>query len=216
MPLGQALQEGKDGSPSKWDLEDQDDNGGRDEHGEEEVFEHVAPERRISQFLYNSLMLPRAWLGFLFPAFGFVELVQVEKPVGAAVGFPVKVLTGITVAFEFFTAFGTSRTVGEWDVVVSDIVEEMDFTAVEHQTSSNGVDRSVAPSLVEETTVLIERGEVVDVGLAAKPVEVSNFKVGPEVTFVVCFTTVITQPFQRVVLVDMLGMSLHKFLDTVP
>lgn len=38
---------------------------------------------------------------------------------------------------------------------------------------------SITPTLVEESTILVKRLEVVYVGLGAEPVEVTNFKVGP-------------------------------------
>lgn len=38
---------------------------------------------------------------------------------------------------------------------VGNIVEEVDFALIEQQSSSNGVHRSIAPTLVEEAAVTI-------------------------------------------------------------
>lgn len=51
----------------------------------------------------------------------------------------------------------------EWDVVICDVIEEMDFVLVEEETSRNRMHWSVAPSLVEKSTVLVERLEEIDV-----------------------------------------------------
>lgn len=37
----------------------------------------------------------------------------------------------------------------------------------------------IAPSFVEETTILVERIEKIDISLGSQPVQVTNFKVGP-------------------------------------
>lgn len=73
----------------------------------------------------------------------------------------------------------TGGAVGEGDVVVGNVVEEVDFLLLEGEAGSDGVDGSIAPALVEETAVLVEGFEVVDVGGAAEPVEVADFEVGP-------------------------------------
>lgn len=69
--------------------------------------------------------------------------------------------------------------VGEWDVVVCNVVEEVNLLFLEHQTSCDRVDWCVAPTLVEESTIAVQVVEVVDVGLAAEPVEITDFEVGP-------------------------------------
>jgi hypothetical protein len=40
-------------------------------------------------------------------------------------------------------------------MVISDVVEEVDFFFLQKQPSSNGVDGSISPSLIEETAILI-------------------------------------------------------------
>ena len=72
-----------------------------------------------------------------------------------------------------------SGAVGEGNVVVGNIVEEVDFLLLEGEAGCDGVDGCVTPAFVEETAVLVERLEVVDVGGAAEPVEVADFEVGP-------------------------------------
>ena len=82
-------------------------------------------------------------------------------------------------AFQFGSNIFAGRTMREWNVIVSDIVEEMNFGLVEHEASRDRVDRSISPSLVEETAVLIERFEEVDVSFGSEPIEVSDFEIGP-------------------------------------
>jgi hypothetical protein len=69
--------------------------------------------------------------------------------------------------------------VGEGNVVVGNVVEEVDFLLLECQAGCDGVDGGISPALVEETAVLVEGVEVVEVGGAAEPVEVADFEVGP-------------------------------------
>lgn len=71
------------------------------------------------------------------------------------------------------------RAVGEGDVVVGNVVEEVDLLLGQHKTGGNRVHRRITPSLIEETTVLVEGLEVVDVGLGTKPVKVTDLEVGP-------------------------------------
>jgi hypothetical protein len=69
--------------------------------------------------------------------------------------------------------------VGEGNVVVGNVVEEVDFLLFQSQTGCNGVDGSVSPALVEETAILVESLKVIEVSGAAEPVEVTDFEVGP-------------------------------------
>jgi hypothetical protein len=64
-------------------------------------------------------------------------------------------------------------------MVVGNILEEVNLLLLEKKTSSNRVDRSITPSLVEETTILIERLEEIEVRLAAEPGQATDLKVGP-------------------------------------
>ena len=68
---------------------------------------------------------------------------------------------------------------GEWYVIVCNVVEEVDLVLGEHQASPYRVHRRIAPSLVEETTVLVQLLEEVNVGLRSQPVEVTNLEIGP-------------------------------------
>lgn len=68
---------------------------------------------------------------------------------------------------------------GEWDVVVSDVVEEVDLFLLQEETGGDRMDRGVAPSFVEEAAVFVEVGKEINVCLGSKPVEVSNFEIGP-------------------------------------
>lgn len=77
------------------------------------------------------------------------------------------------------TSLLTRGAMGEGNVPVSNVVEEVNFFLLQEKTSSNGVDGSITPSLVEETTILIEGIKEIKVGLASEPVQVTNLKVGP-------------------------------------
>ena len=59
------------------------------------------------------------------------------------------------------------RAVGEWDVIVGYVVEEMHLFLLEKEGGGNGVHWSVAPPFVEEAAVVIERVEVVEIGLGS-------------------------------------------------
>jgi hypothetical protein len=72
-----------------------------------------------------------------------------------------------------------SRAMGEGNVVICDIVEEVNFVPVECQASSDRVHRSIAPTLVEETTILVESFKVVEIRRRPKPVQISDFEIGP-------------------------------------
>lgn len=95
------------------------------------------------------------------------------------VALPVKVLLGVAVAAEVKTLLLTSGAVSEGNVVVGDVVEEVNLLLLKEKTSSDRVDGSITPSLVEETTVLVERLKEVKVGLASEPRQATNLKVGP-------------------------------------
>jgi hypothetical protein len=83
------------------------------------------------------------------------------------------------VAFVIHSVLLAGGAVGEGNVVVGNVVEEVDFLLLECETGCDGVDGSVTPTLVEETAILVEGLEVVEVGGAAEPVEVADFEVGP-------------------------------------
>ena len=67
----------------------------------------------------------------------------------------------------------------ERDMVVSDIVEEVDLVLLQQKTSSNGVDWSVAPSFIEESTIFVQGFEKVSISLRPEPVKIANFEVRP-------------------------------------
>lgn len=69
--------------------------------------------------------------------------------------------------------------VGEGDVEVSNIVEEMKLFLVQEEAGGNGMNGGITPSLVEETAILVQRLEEVEVRLAAEPLKAANLKVGP-------------------------------------
>lgn len=133
-----------------------------------------------------------------------------------AVSIPVEVILGVAGTLVLKAVVLTSRAVGEGHVIVRDVVEEVELVLVKHQASSNRVNGSVAPSLVEETTGVVQRGKEVDVCVRAQPVEVADLKVGPEMAVVVRLTTVVTEELHRVVLDDVLREVLGEVLGGIP
>lgn len=67
----------------------------------------------------------------------------------------------------------------EWDVVVSNIVEEMNLFLLQEKTCGDGVNGSIAPTFVEESTILVKSLEVIQVCFGSQPVEIANFEIGP-------------------------------------
>jgi hypothetical protein len=86
------------------------------------------------------------------------------------VAFPIKVILGVAVAFQVQSGLLASWAVGEWYMVVRNVVEEMNLVLVEQKTCCNRVDWRISPSLVEEATFLVEMLEVVKVRFRSKPV----------------------------------------------
>lgn len=72
----------------------------------------------------------------------------------------------------------------EWNMPVSNLVEKVYFLLLQQKTGGNGVHRRITPSLVEETAILIQDVEKIDVGFRSQPIKVTNFKVGPLVTYI--------------------------------
>jgi hypothetical protein len=64
-------------------------------------------------------------------------------------------------------------------VIVSNVVEEMDLFLLQEETSGDRMDWSITPTLIKESTILVERLEIVNVGLRSQPVEVADFEVRP-------------------------------------
>ena len=93
------------------------------------------------------------------------------------IALPVKVVLGVAMALQLCAQVIASWAMRKWDVVVCNIVEKVDFFFLEHQTSSDGVDRSIAPALVEKSAIAVQRIEIVDVGFRPEPVEIANLKV---------------------------------------
>lgn len=73
----------------------------------------------------------------------------------------------------------TGRAVCKGNVVITNLIEEMDFLLFEEESGRNRVNGSVAPSLIEKATVLIERVEIFEVRVRSQPVQAANLKVGP-------------------------------------
>jgi hypothetical protein len=71
------------------------------------------------------------------------------------------------------------RAVREGNMVVGDIIEEVDFFLLEEDASRNGMDRSISPAFIKESTILIERFKIVHVSLRSEPGQAANFEIGP-------------------------------------
>lgn len=82
-------------------------------------------------------------------------------------------------AFQIQSRLLIRWTVREGNVVVSNLIPELDLFLLQQQSGGDGVDGCVAPSFIEEATVLVERAEIVDVLLGPQPIQTSNFEVRP-------------------------------------
>lgn len=88
-------------------------------------------------------------------ALGLLHAIDVKESGCARVALPIKILLGVAVATEVKSSLLARGAVSEGNVVVGDIVEKLDLVLVQEQTSSNGMDRRVTPSFVEEATILV-------------------------------------------------------------
>ena len=68
-------------------------------------------------------------------------------------------------ALQIQPCFLSGRAVGEWYVVVCDIVEKVNFLLLQQETGSNRVDWRITPAFVEESSVPVESLEEVQVRL---------------------------------------------------
>jgi hypothetical protein len=68
-------------------------------------------------------------------------------------GLPVKVAVWVTATSEVLSQLLVWRAMGERHVVVSNLIPEVNLLLVEEEPSGDRVDRSIAPSLVEETAL---------------------------------------------------------------
>ena len=75
------------------------------------------------------------------------------------------------------------RAMRERYVVVCDVVEKVNFFLLQEKTCGDGVNRSITPSLVKETTVFVELVKVIEISLRSEPVEVADFEIGPLVEY---------------------------------
>jgi len=155
-----------------------------------------------------------------------------NRDILTGITFPVKVIFWIAVTFQVQASLLSSRTVREWDMIICNVIEEVDFFFFEKQTCGNGVDWSITPTLVEEPTIFIKSLEVVQVGFWPEPVEITNFKVRPlkfiskyinnvlirthHVAVVIRISTIITQKAHWVTLSNVLGVCLHELLRAIP
>jgi hypothetical protein len=112
-------------------------------------------------------------------SFRFFQSVDFEEPGCARISFPIEVILRVTMTFQIQSRFLASRAMGKWYMVVGNVVKEMYFFLLQKKTGSNGVDWSIAPTLIKESSVLIKGIEVVEICLRPEPVKVANFKVGP-------------------------------------
>lgn len=92
---------------------------------------------------------------------------------------PVKVVFRFAVTFVLQSFLLAGRTMRKRDVVVCNVVKEVHLTPVQEEACSNRVHGSIAPSFVEEATLLIQMLEVIHIFLRPQPIEVAHFEVGP-------------------------------------
>jgi len=76
---------------------------------------------------------------------------------------PIKVVLGVAMALMLQAVLLACRAMCEGDMIVCNVVKEVEFILVEHQSCSDGMHRCIAPAFVEEATSMIQRGEIIDV-----------------------------------------------------
>jgi len=89
----------------------------------------------------------------IFPAVGLGHPGDIEKSRSAGVMLPVKVFVGVAVTSESSSRLLARGTVSEGNMPVRNVVEEVNLALVQHETSRNRVNRSIAPTLVEEAAI---------------------------------------------------------------
>lgn len=105
-------------------------------------------------------------------------------------------------------------TVEERNMLITDILEPMNFAGIFKETQSDTVDGSITPALVEEATSAIEMVKVLFVCRRAPEVQVCNLKVAPKVAGAVAVglevmvwsALLVGQPFYSVVGVLMVAI----------
>jgi hypothetical protein len=134
-------------------------------------------------------------------------------------------------ALELQSVVLARRAMREWDMVVCNVVEEVNLVLVQQQACSDGMHGCIPPAFIEKATIVIKGVEVVGVGWATEPIEITDFKVRPlvfvsignkigepayEVAMIVRVTAIITQEGHGIVLCDVLGMLFHEFFHAIP
>lgn len=151
-------------------------------------------------------------------------------------------LTGIAVEVEVvvwvastFAIIPESLSVGavcEWNVPVTDIVEEVNLLFGEEKRGCDGVDRSISPSLIKEAAFVIKVLEEITVCLGTQPVQVTNFEVGPlvrlatetwreslethKMAVVVGVSTIVANKAHRIAFYNIFWLFFDEFLHAVP
>lgn len=62
-------------------------------------------------------------------------------------------------------------------MIICDVVEKVNFFFLQEKAGGDGVNRSITPTLIEESAVLVKTLEVVCVCLRPKPVKIADFKI---------------------------------------
>jgi hypothetical protein len=81
------------------------------------------------------------------------------------ISLPIEVVLRVAVTLQIKSGLLASWAMSEWNVVVGNIVEEMNFFLLQHKTSSNRMNWRIAPTFVEKSSIFIELLEVVRVSL---------------------------------------------------
>ena len=82
-------------------------------------------------------------------------------------------------AFELEPQILPGRTMGKRDMVVRNVVEEVNFILLQQKAGSNGVHWGIAPPLVKESAISVQRFEEVDVSLRPEEVKIADLEVRP-------------------------------------
>jgi len=109
-----------------------------------------------------------------------------------------------------------ARAIRKTRMIVPNVVEPVHLFLSQKHRRGQAVHGCVAPALVEEAAGLVQVLKVVQVALRPPETQVSNLKVGSEMTRVVV-ALVVSDPSECVVLGDELGVMLtHKALRGFP
>jgi hypothetical protein len=73
----------------------------------------------------------------------------------------------------------SSGTMRKWHVIISNVVEEVNFLLLEHETCGNGMNWGIAPTFIKKSSILVKRFEIIGISLRTKPIEITDLEIRP-------------------------------------